>query len=227
MLIGTINDHKVHNMAHCAQSSETFVTEMSGISLNESCDQLEQTKHTMLQRLSFSDAFFKHQQRGEPDMTSMEKYKIAEDILSKNKTLFLERFWKYLGIEDMAYFKQYENEYEIDFYLKQICKSKTNNFDKNRIKNRRFKAMQQLLSEGDYFSDDEMRYRDPLLYEQLIGRYLTDDEVNDKIDKTDLRFSTILFKHIDILQENELYKDQKDTEVIKIRLATKSGQRKY
>jgi hypothetical protein len=43
----------------------------------------------MLQRLSFSDAFFKHQQRGEPDMTSVEKYKIAEDILSKNKTLFL------------------------------------------------------------------------------------------------------------------------------------------
>jgi nitric oxide reductase large subunit len=31
------------------------------------------------------------------------------------------------------------------FYLKQICKSKTNNFDKNRIKNRRFKAMQHLL----------------------------------------------------------------------------------
>jgi hypothetical protein len=73
MLIGTINDHKVQNMAHCAQSSETFVTEMSGISLNDSCDQLEQTKHTMLQRLSFSDAFFKHQQRGEPDMTSVEK----------------------------------------------------------------------------------------------------------------------------------------------------------
>jgi hypothetical protein len=56
---------------------------MSGISLNDSCDQLEQTKHTMLQRLSFSDAFFKHQQRGEPDMTSVEKYKIAEDILSQ------------------------------------------------------------------------------------------------------------------------------------------------
>jgi hypothetical protein len=72
------------------------------------------------QNCCFSDAFFKHQQRGEPDMTSVEKYKIAEDILSKNKTLFLERFWKYLGIEDMAYFKQYENEYEIDFYLKQI-----------------------------------------------------------------------------------------------------------
>ena len=76
--------------------------------------------------------------------------------------------------------------------------------------------MQQLLTEGDYFSEDEMKYRDPYLYEQLVGQYLTDDEINDKVDKTDLRFSTILLKHIDIIQENELYQGQKDTEVILI-----------
>lgn len=34
-----------------------------------------------------------------------------------------------------------------------------------------------LLVEGDYFSDEQMRIREPLLYEQYIGQYLTDEEV--------------------------------------------------
>jgi len=35
-----------------------------------------------------------------------------------------------------------------------------------RIKNRRFAAMKQMMS-GDYFSDEQMKERDPLLYEQV------------------------------------------------------------
>ena len=31
--------------------------------------------------------------------------------------------------------------------------------------------------EGQYFSEEQMRNREPLLYEQYIGQYLTDDEV--------------------------------------------------
>lgn len=30
---------------------------------------------------------------------------------------------------------------------------------------------------GEYFSDEQMRSRDPLLYEQYIGQYLDDDEI--------------------------------------------------
>lgn len=31
--------------------------------------------------------------------------------------------------------------------------------------------------EGQYFSEEQMRMREPLLYEQYIGQYLTDEEV--------------------------------------------------
>lgn len=33
------------------------------------------------------------------------------------------------------------------------------------------------LQEGTYFSEEQMRSREPLLYEQYIGQYLTDEEV--------------------------------------------------
>lgn len=41
------------------------------------------------------------------------------------------------------------------------------------VKNRRLAAMQQLQGEG-FFSDEEMRRRAPLLYNQLVGQYLGD-----------------------------------------------------
>ena len=36
-----------------------------------------------------------------------------------------------------------------------------------RVKNRRFTAMKELMSKGDYFSDEQMKHRDPLLYQQV------------------------------------------------------------
>lgn len=34
--------------------------------------------------------------------------------------------------------------------------------------------------EGEYFSEEQMRIREPLLYEQYIGQYLTDEEVRTR-----------------------------------------------
>lgn len=43
-------------------------------------------------------------------------------------------------------------------------------------KNRRLAAMQNLQQQGDYFSEDTMRQRAPLLYHQLIGQYTGEGE---------------------------------------------------
>ncbi|MEQ2216662.1 hypothetical protein XENOCAPTIV_019980, partial [Xenoophorus captivus] len=32
---------------------------------------------------------------------------------------------------------------------------------------------------GEYFSEEQMRMREPLLYEQYIGQFLTDEEVTE------------------------------------------------
>ena len=49
----------------------------------------------MLNRVAKSDAHFKHQQRGEPDLTFDEKLQIATQVLEKNPATFLSRFGRY------------------------------------------------------------------------------------------------------------------------------------
>ena len=167
----------------------------------------------MLARVAVSDAHFKHQQRGEPDLTMEEKIEIAQNILDENPVTFLSRFHNYLELEDLDYFKDSRDIYEVDFYCKQIYKSKSGSYHKNCVKNRRYEAMKQLISEGDYFSEEEMKFREPYLYDQMIGRFLSDEEVQAKVDKADLRFSSILIRHIDILDENVRFAREKDKEV--------------
>ncbi|NWH82408.1 CCD97 protein, partial [Piaya cayana] len=42
---------------------------------------------------------------------------------------------------------------------------------RTRLRNRRYAALRRLIQEGDYFSEEAMRAREPLLYHHYIGRY--------------------------------------------------------
>jgi hypothetical protein len=46
------------------------------------------------------------------------------------------------------------------------------------------------VKEGIYFSEKEMKQRNPLLYEQLVGQYLTKKEAEDRknADMADIRY---------------------------------------
>ncbi|XP_046379434.2 coiled-coil domain-containing protein 97-like [Haliotis rufescens] len=175
-------------------------------------EKLDELKSNMISRVAMSDAHFKHQQRGEPDLSYEDKVQIATEVLSKGPAMFLARFGQFLAAEDVEYFVDFKGDYEIDFYLKEILKQQDKVHNQKVVKNRRYAAMQELLSLGEYFSEEEMKWRDPLLYEQMVGNFLTDEEIQTKVDKTDLRFSNILLKHIDQIEENALYARQKEAE---------------
>jgi hypothetical protein len=168
-------------------------------------------REQVIQRAVQSDGHFKHQQRGEPELTPSEKTTIASELLDHKPSVFLSRFGKYLLEEDLAHFPA--GDYTIDFYLSEIRQRLHTNKNETVVKNRRFEAMKQLTAQGEYFSDEEMKRRDPLLFEQMIGQFLSDDEINSKVDKTDLRFSNILLNHLEITENNDLYNEQKATEV--------------
>jgi len=78
--------------------------------------------------------------------------------------------------------------------------------------------MRRLEALGEYFSDEEMKRRDPLLYEDMIGQHLTDDDVQTMIaadkEMKDHALSNVLLKHIQVMQNNELYQRLKDAEVL-------------
>uniref|UniRef100_T1IQK8 Ubiquitin activating enzyme 4 n=1 Tax=Strigamia maritima TaxID=126957 RepID=T1IQK8_STRMM len=153
----------------------------------------------MFHRIADSNCHFKSQQKGEPDLTHKEKKQIASEVLEKSPSLFLFRFGKHLTKNDLAHFEQFRSNYEVDYYLKQLDSGLNADRHKITVKNRRYEALKQLIDKGEYFSDTEMKKRCPLLFEQMIGQYMTQQEREsiEKIAQTDLRFSAILLEHID------------------------------
>lgn len=145
-------------------------------------------RNNLLRKISLTNAYFKSQQRGEPDLTFEEKYQISSSLLDNSPQLFLARFYKYLDSNDIRYFDKYRGDYEVDFYIKEIL-NVTSKSEKIQTKNRRYEAMKALINEGEYFSNSEMKKRNPLLFEQLVGQYMNQAEREEleAYDQTDLR----------------------------------------
>lgn len=137
----------------------------------------------ILEKLSRNDKIiFKSQQRNEKDLTQQEKNQIARDIYDKSKSNFIARFGKYLSMEDLNYFRKYESEDEEGSEIKLLLRpliEHTKNLRRDR-KNRRFNALKELIKENSYFSEVEMMKRNPLLYEQLVGQYLSEEEKKER-----------------------------------------------
>ncbi|KAL8586903.1 hypothetical protein ACOMHN_051008 [Nucella lapillus] len=178
-------------------------------------EERERMRVAMVERVAGSSAHFGHQQRDAPDLTLQEKVDIATDLLDTSPHNFLARFGKFLQPADLAYFRPLEEDsYEVAFYLRDLAHSLTHR--QVIVKNRRYAAMRELDQGGVHFSEEEMKRREPLLYQQLIGRFLTEEEREERvaaaIDRSDLRFSSILLTHLDDVRERALYQHQKDRE---------------
>ncbi|XP_015374986.1 PREDICTED: coiled-coil domain-containing protein 97 [Diuraphis noxia] len=163
--------------------------------------------HIVLKALN-SD--FKSQQKDQSEFSLEERRKIAEDILNDSHSKFLYIFGEYLIEDHLEYFKS--GNYEIHFHLHRL--SRLINSKKVICKNRRYQAMLELLK-GDYFSDNEMRNREPLLWEQLIGQYLSEDEKfnydNQNLAQNSL--TEVLFEQIDRDSRDDLRRKQQIEEI--------------
>ncbi|KAL3266129.1 hypothetical protein HHI36_010315 [Cryptolaemus montrouzieri] len=147
---------------------------------------------------------FKSQQRGEADLTKMEKFRIGADAFNKNKLNFLIRFGDHLLLEHLTYFKKFtygndEESNNLNILLTDLSNKATTNGKSYKVKNRRYEALQQMIPEDNYFSEIEMMKRNPLLYEKLVGQYLTRDEIRerDKFNTEQTSFVKILMEGIE------------------------------
>ncbi|XP_066494771.1 coiled-coil domain-containing protein 97 [Tiliqua scincoides] len=119
----------------------------------------------------------KSQQKDEPDFTPAEKLAILRDLYRAKPLVFLERFRMALREEHLPCFRHLSGSYEADFYCAEVRRASLGKTRHTRVRNKRYAALQQLIRGGEYFSDEQMRSRDPLLYEQYIGQYLSDEEL--------------------------------------------------
>lgn len=171
-----------------------------------------------------NDIVFKSQQRGESELNKDEKKQIAQDLFEKNKTSFLLKFGKYMTTKDLKYFEQFSNKdvdpvnyEETSIVLKDLLFNDSKERSKE-VKNRRYAALQRMIEENAYFSEVEMMKRNPLLYDQLVGQYLSVDEIKERdsyltsLENENVTLVKILLEGIDRNEAESSRKEQQAQE---------------
>lgn len=165
-----------------------------------------------------NDVSFKSQQVNECDLSNEDKRNYLFNMYKKSKPLFLSRFGKYMKYGHLSHFTQSDtttdDAYKISQELKRLERYHTAATRKTDIRNRRYKALQKLIEEGSYFSEKEMMHRNPLLYEELIGRYLSESEkqTRDKFETKNMTFVNIILHKIDKDAHSDHLKELQESE---------------
>lgn len=170
----------------------------------------ERLRNDMIEHIvNENKAFFRSQQINDPEITRDERRTIVSDILAKSQEQFLSRFGHFIRLDHLAYFESdVEKTYELNSLLRTV-----QSYLRNRtkiVKNRRYAALQHLLDQNEYFSEMEMMRREPYLYDQLVGQYLTANERNqrDAMNVDGPEFSNVLLHGIDMKNIECLRKQQ-------------------
>ncbi|KAM8952271.1 coiled-coil domain-containing protein 97 [Pelodytes ibericus] len=131
------------------------------------------------------------QQKGDPEFSQEQKMAMLLEMYDSKPLVFLERFGKVLREEHLECFKHLSGDYTAEFYFKEIHKASLKKVDHTRIRNKRYAALQKLITAGEYFSDEQMRERDPLMYEHYVGQYRSEEDIMSQNSK-DLAEATSL-----------------------------------
>ena len=166
----------------------------------------------MFQKVLTSDRTIKSQQRGEPDLTNEEKTEILVDILHRTPGAFLMRFGSLLDEVDMRCFDSSE-DYEVRFRVRELRKALPAGSQQKKIRNRRYECLKELTESTSYFTEEEMRNRNPLSYEYYIGQYLTEEEREAmESNKVEVSLSALIMKNMEVDRRAQLLKRQRNYE---------------
>ncbi|XP_036409279.1 coiled-coil domain-containing protein 97 [Megalops cyprinoides] len=132
----------------------------------------------MIEAVAVSRSPVKSQQMGEPDLTVEERRKVLLEQYRAKPLVFLERYQAHLRPEHLGAFAHLSADCRAQYYTEQVRTRASNQGNRTRVRNQRYAALRALQQEGQYFSEEQMRVREPLLYEQYIGQYLSEEELS-------------------------------------------------
>ena len=104
--------------------------------------------------------------RGGPPLEEAALLERLQSLLHDDPALFLERYGMVLHTHELSRFDE-DGGYEVRWHLQQLRRS-DEQVDQSR-RNRRFRRMQELLRDSDYFSLQRMEERAPSLCRQYMG----------------------------------------------------------
>lgn len=154
---------------------------------------------------------FKNAHVDEAEIKTYEKIRMTKDLYTQSPIDFLMQFGKFLAPYHLGYFENNSHKnrrYHDCVEGLKVYHSETSR--RKRVRNRRYKALLQLQNETDYFSEKQMMLRNPLLYEQLVGQYLTDEEIRERdgIDNENLNLLTMILDTVDRNRMREVRNEQ-------------------
>lgn len=155
-----------------SEDTQRVVQDIQNINLSESS-----CVNAMMEAIAVSGVLVKSQQIGEAELTVQER---REELLHQYRSrplVFLERYHACLKPQHLSAFAHVSSDPRAQHYSKVIQRRAAGRTDRTRVRNQRYAALRALQKDGQYFSEEQMRMREPLLYEQYIGQYLTDEEV--------------------------------------------------
>ncbi|XP_075690564.1 coiled-coil domain-containing protein 97 isoform X2 [Rhinoderma darwinii] len=158
----------------------------------------------MFTEIGASKVPIRSQQIGEPEFSHEQKMSMLLDLYKTKPLIFLERFRKVLKEEHLECFGHLSGDYTADFYFKEIRKASLKKVHHTRVRNKRYAALQQLISAGEYFSDEQMRARDPLMYEHYVGQYQSEEEIMSQNSRDMAQASSLSDVLLESCQEQSL-----------------------
>ncbi|XP_072225482.1 coiled-coil domain-containing protein 97 [Leuresthes tenuis] len=134
----------------------------------------------MIEDVTMSGSLVKSQQIGEAELTVGQR---GDELLHQYRSrplVFMERYHACLKPQHLPAFAHVSSDPRAQHYSKLVLARAAGRTNRTKVRNQRYAALRALQKEGKYFSEEQMRIREPLLYEQYIGRYLTDEEVLER-----------------------------------------------
>ncbi|XP_013862402.1 coiled-coil domain-containing protein 97 [Austrofundulus limnaeus] len=134
----------------------------------------------MIEAVAMSGSSVRSQQLGEAELTFGERRAELLQQYRSRPLVFMERYHAHLKPEHLLAFAHVSSDPRAQHYSHMVRTRASGCTSRTRVRNQRYAALRALQDEGQYFSEEQMRMREPLLYEQYIGQYLTDEEVLER-----------------------------------------------
>jgi hypothetical protein len=203
-------------------------------------EQTEQNVMSFVEK-NINNIPFKTLRYGEVELNQEEKLKQMHSTLHSDPSLFLSKWGRHLSQNTLRLFQVIKDNYEVDFYLDSLLYQEPEDLDMTALhirqdrvpprksamhqlaQNRRYEYLQRELRLSDYFSDESIQLREPVLYDQFVGRHVPAKEkskpfendmtlVNRILSNMDRKFVQDHLQEQKIIEEEQFEEEEEDEE---------------
>ncbi|XP_039806244.1 coiled-coil domain-containing protein 97-like isoform X2 [Panicum virgatum] len=129
------------------------------------------TRLSAVEGLYFPSSFLSSSPAAGPPSSPRRRAELRA-LLARDAPLFLERYGSALSAGELAAFDALSPDYEVDWHLRRLRAAAAGAPPPAaRVRNRRRAYLDRLVREGDYFSEEAMREREPYLHHEYLGRF--------------------------------------------------------